>query len=77
MTVVTPTDSPKSVCNHCVIDLFGDVFVSSLSFLNFVGIGAFGRDKCMSLFYSENNFCQSGEGKEILIYEVIKGYVGK
>ena len=32
MTVVTPTDRPKSVRNRCVIEVFGGVFVSSFSF---------------------------------------------
>ena len=27
VAVVTPTDRPKSVRNHCVIKVFGDVFV--------------------------------------------------
>ena len=26
VTAVTPTDRPKSVRNHCVIDVFGDVY---------------------------------------------------
>ena len=30
MTVVTPTDRPKSVRNYCVIEIFGGVFVLSL-----------------------------------------------
>ena len=29
MTVVTPSDRPKSVRNRCVIEIFGDVFVLS------------------------------------------------
>ena len=29
MTVVTPSDRPKSVLNRCLIELFGDVFVLS------------------------------------------------
>ena len=42
MTVVTPSDRPKSVCNRCVIERFGDVFVlSCCPFDIFVGIGAF------------------------------------
>ena len=32
MTVVTPSDRPKSVRNRCVIELFGDVFVSCCPF---------------------------------------------
>ena len=32
MTVVTPTDRPKSVRNLCVIEVFGGVFVLSIGF---------------------------------------------
>ena len=32
---------PTSVCNRCVIEVFGSVFVSSLDFLFSDGIGAF------------------------------------
>ena len=42
MAIVTPTNRPKSVRNHCVIEVFGDVFVLSRFFLDFsVGVGAF------------------------------------
>ena len=42
MTVVTPSNCPKSVCNRCVIELFGDVFlVSCCPFDIPVAIGAF------------------------------------
>ena len=42
VTVVTPTDRPKSVCNFCVIGYFGGVFVLSRCFLDFsVVVGAF------------------------------------
>ena len=42
VAVVTPTDRPKSVRNRCVIEVFGCVFLLSLSFLNFsMGVGAF------------------------------------
>ena len=41
MTVVTPTDSPKSVSNRCVIEAFGGVFVLSVVFEFSVGIGVF------------------------------------
>ena len=44
MAVFTPTDRPnlKSVCNRCVIELFGGVFVLSLFPFNiFVDIWAF------------------------------------
>ena len=32
MTVVTPTDRPKSVLNHCVIEVFGGVCLLSFGF---------------------------------------------
>ena len=32
MALVTPTDRPKSVCNRCVIEVFGEVFVLSIGF---------------------------------------------
>ena len=35
MTVVTPTDRPKSVRNRCVIEVFGGVFVLSIGFRSF------------------------------------------
>ena len=42
VAIVTPTDRPKLVRNHCVIEGFGSVFVLSRCFLNFaVGVGAF------------------------------------
>ena len=42
VVVVTPTDRPKSVCNRCLIETFGGVFVFSRCFLEFsVGVGAF------------------------------------
>ena len=37
---VTPTDSPKSVRNRCVIEVFDCVFVLSIVFEFYVGIGA-------------------------------------
>ena len=30
MAVVTPTDCPKSVHSHCVIEIFGGIFVLSI-----------------------------------------------
>ena len=33
MTVVTPTDCPKSIRYYCIVEVFGDVFV--LSIINF------------------------------------------
>ena len=35
VTVVTPTDRPKSVRNRCVIEVFCGVFVLSRCFLDF------------------------------------------
>ena len=32
VTFVIPTDRRKSVCKHCVIEVFGGVFVSSIGF---------------------------------------------
>ena len=56
MTVVTPTDRPKSVRNHCVIEVFGGVFVLSRCFLDFsVGVGVFviGLSQISSFFSRE------------------------
>ena len=42
VTVVTPTDRPKSVRNRCVIELFMALFVLSLCPFDIsVGVGAF------------------------------------
>ena len=42
MTAVTPTDRHKLVCNRCVIQVFGGVFMLSRCFLDFsVGVGTF------------------------------------
>ena len=42
VTAVTPTDRPKSVCNSCVIKVFGGVFMLSRCFLDCsVGVGVF------------------------------------
>ena len=42
MTLVIPTDRPKSVRNRCVIELFVAFFVLSLCpFATSVGVGAF------------------------------------
>ena len=42
MAIVTPTDRLKSVRNRCVIEVFGGVFVLSLSFFDIsVGVKAF------------------------------------
>ena len=55
MTVVTPTDRPKSVRNCCVIEVFGGVFVLSFCFDFSVGIGVFiiGLSQ-ISFFFSLN-----------------------
>ena len=53
MTVVTPSDRPKSIRNCCVIELFGGVFVlSCCTFAISVGIGAFvmGQSHISSFF---------------------------
>ena len=53
MTIVIPTDRPKSVRNRCVIEVFGGVFVFSHCFLDLsVGVGAFviGRSQISSFF---------------------------
>ena len=60
VAVVTPTDCPKSVCNRCVIEVFGRVFVLSRCFLDFsVGVGAFviGLSQISSFFsnYGQQN----------------------
>ena len=36
--IVTQTDSPKSVRNRCVIEVFGGVFVLSRCFLDFLSV---------------------------------------
>ena len=42
MAVITLTDRPKSVLNRCVIEVFGEIFVLYLLFLEFsVGVTAF------------------------------------
>ena len=41
MTVVTPTDRPKSVHNHCVIEVFVAFVCCPLVFEFSVGIGGF------------------------------------
>ena len=35
---LSPTDRPKSVRNRCVIEVFGGVFVSSITFWIFVWV---------------------------------------
>ena len=57
VTVVTPTDLPKSVRNRCVIKVFGGVFMLSRCFLNFsLGVGAFVTELSQtSSFFSCNS----------------------
>ena len=53
MTVVTPTDRPKSVRNRWVSKVFGGVYMWSRCFLDFsVGVGAFvtGLSQIFSFF---------------------------
>ena len=60
MTVVTPTDRPKSVRNSCVIKVFGGVFMLSCCFLDCsVGVVVFvtGLSQ-ISFFFSLNYFEQ-------------------
>ena len=63
VTVITPTDRPKSVHNHCVIELFGDMFVlSRCPFDMSVGIGAFvvGLIQISSFFSLTTNMIEVG-----------------
>ena len=55
MTVVTPTDRPKSVCNPCVIEVSGGVFVLSIGF---------------RIFCLYRGFCHS-TGSDLLFLTVI------
>ena len=51
VAVITPSGRPKSVLNHCVIELFDGVFALSRCFLNFsVGAGAFVIETDSNLF---------------------------
>ena len=54
VAAVTPTDSPKSVRNRCVIELFVALFVLSLCPFDIsVGVGAFviGLSQIFSIFF--------------------------
>ena len=59
MTVVTLTDRPESVCNHCVIEVFGGVFVLSIGFLIFCWYRGFCQrtesDLLLYLFHGFNS----------------------
>ena len=53
MSIVAPPDRPKSVCNRCVIEVFGGVSVLSSCFLDFpVDVRAFviGLSQITSVF---------------------------
>ena len=68
MTIVTPTDRPKSVCNRCVIEVFDGVFVLSRCFLDFsVGVGAFviGLSQ-ISYFFSSYLYSHISKSLEIV-----------
>ena len=53
MTEVTPTDRPKSVCNRCVKEHFGGVFVLSICFFAFdLGDFDIGSNQISSFFSS-------------------------
>ena len=58
MTVVTPTDRPKSVRNRSVIEVFGGVFVLSIDFEFSVGIGVFviGLSQISFIFFDTHIF---------------------
>ena len=65
VAVVIPTDRPKSIRHHCVIECFGGVFVLSRCFLNFsVGVAAvvIGLNQ-ISSFLSLNNKSSTGYNK--------------
>ena len=69
MTVVTPTDRPKSVRDRCVIKVFGDFFVLSRCILGFsVGVGAFdiGLSQ-ISSFFSFNKTSKQKLNKEVVL----------
>ena len=78
MTLVTPSNRPKSVRNRCVIELFGDVFVlSCCPFDSPVGIRAFvmGLSQISSFFlfleyFRFYSWTLSNEVKDNLISEV-------
>ena len=53
MTVVTPTDRPKSVCNRCVIQVLVAFLCCPLDFEFSVGIGVFSIGLSQILFVSK------------------------
>ena len=58
VTIVIPTDRPKSARNRCVIEVFGGVFVFSRCCLDFsVGVEAFviGLSQ-ISFFFTTNSY---------------------
>ena len=74
MTVVTPSDRPKSVHNRCVIELFGDVFFFFvvLPFWHFCWHTGFyiGLSR-ISSFFPYSNFTTSGLPNEIKYYSIL------
>ena len=57
MTVVTPTDHPKSVRNQCVIEVFGGDFVLSVvEFSVCIGVVVIGLSQ-ISFFFSHSFHC--------------------
>ena len=57
MTVVTPTDRPKSVRNRWVIEVFGGHFCCLLVFEFSVGIGFLSLECLRSSFFSKFSLC--------------------
>ena len=53
MTVVTPTDCPKSVCNRCVNEVFGGIIVLSI---------------CFRIFCWYRGFCHSTESDLLFLF---------
>ena len=52
MTVVTPTDRPKSVNNRCVIEVVGGVFVLYIGFRIFCWYRGFSSQVRVRSFYA-------------------------
>ena len=71
VTVVTPTDRPKSVRNRCLIELFcGVVCVVTCPFDISVGVGLLSQDWVRSLPFSLKQIRSSNTNRSILIHEV-------
>ena len=73
VAVVTPTDRPKSVRNHCLIELFVPLFVLSLCPFDIsVGVGAFVIGLgLISSFLSLRNLLKDVSCFKIHIYRII------